>query len=101
MRFQKKTPRNIPDTVSMAAAVMKVTQNPIPERPAPAPRSPSPQIIEDRYIDDDKLLELCSKRFPLGSYRLSWKFNKWYLDAPDWLDEASRSTAIHQGASLY
>lgn len=42
-----------------------------PQSPSSPPRCPSPQIISDRYIDDDKLLELCSQRFPSGSYRLS------------------------------
>ncbi|KAJ4988216.1 hypothetical protein SVAN01_06312 [Stagonosporopsis vannaccii] len=46
-------------------------------------------MISDRYIDDDKLLELCSQRFPSGSYRLIYQFNRWYLDAPDRLDEVS------------
>jgi hypothetical protein len=28
------------------------------------------QIIEDRYIDEDKLLELCSHKFGPGNYKL-------------------------------
>jgi hypothetical protein len=28
------------------------------------------QIIEDRYIDEDKLLELCSHKFGTGNYKL-------------------------------
>lgn len=72
---------------------------------ASAPTCRSPQIIEDRYIDDDKLLEICEERFGLGNYQLKvcnyrayqsyaanipqFKFNRWYLQAPCWLDEVS------------
>ncbi|KAF2797931.1 hypothetical protein K505DRAFT_357980 [Melanomma pulvis-pyrius CBS 109.77] len=45
------------------------------------------QIIEDRYINEDKLLELCKDKFGLGNYRLRFKFNKWYLEVPSLLDE--------------
>ena len=37
---------------------------------ASAPPCRSPQIIEDRYIDDDKLLEICKEKFGLGNYHL-------------------------------
>ncbi|ORY12264.1 hypothetical protein BCR34DRAFT_600818 [Clohesyomyces aquaticus] len=39
-------------------------------------------IIEDRYIDEEKLLDLCRARFGAGNYRLRWTLNKWYLSAP-------------------
>lgn len=31
---------------------------------------PKVQIIEDRYIDEDKLLEICKQRFAPGTYKL-------------------------------
>lgn len=37
--------------------------------PTTAPHC-SPQIIENRYIDDDKLLEICKERFGKGNYKL-------------------------------
>jgi hypothetical protein len=37
--------------------------------PCPTPRRKL-QIIEDRYIDDMKLLEHCKQRFGIGNYRL-------------------------------
>jgi hypothetical protein len=37
--------------------------------PAQCPSKVS-QIIEDRYIDEDKLLDICKQRFGLGNYRL-------------------------------
>ena len=64
------------------------------------------QIIEDRYIDDGKLLEYCKQRFGIGNYRLKvdrtctstleivhglietqHKFNRYYLLVPEILDE--------------
>lgn len=71
MRFRRKKSRKSPDTVTIATAVMTAGTDPSSEQPAAPPRIPSPQIIEDRYIDDDKLLELCSQRFPPESYTLS------------------------------
>lgn len=70
----------------------------------------SPQIIENRYIDDDKLLGICKERFGTGNYKLrvsslhgarcksdqayilKYKFHRWYLLAPCVLDEVSRQT---------
>jgi hypothetical protein len=54
----------------MAAAVMTASMMPLPKSPATAPMYPSPQIIEDRYIDDEKLLQICKERFGLGNYGL-------------------------------
>lgn len=84
MRFKRK--KEIVENTTVhgkeAATVMTAApthfHNQFEAKPSRAPphlkppsRPPPPQIIEDRYIDDDKLLELCSKRFPSGSYRLS------------------------------
>ncbi|UPX17083.1 uncharacterized protein EKO05_0007459 [Ascochyta rabiei] len=60
---------------------------PLPKFSTAAPMYPSAQIIEDRYIDDEKLLEICKERFGWGNYKLKYKFNRWYLQAPCWLDE--------------
>ncbi|KAF2635942.1 hypothetical protein P280DRAFT_473566 [Massarina eburnea CBS 473.64] len=45
------------------------------------------QIIENRYIDHDKLLEFCKERFGLGNYQLRYKSKKYYLHVPTLLDE--------------
>jgi hypothetical protein len=37
---------------------------------APSTVRQAEQIIEDRYIDEMKLLEFCKQRFGLGNYRL-------------------------------
>ena len=90
----------------MAAAVMAVHSMPFPKFSAAAPAYPSPQIIEDRYIDDKKLLQVCRERFGIGGYKLKvrrirflsailetdqkqFKHNTWFLQAPCWLDEVS------------
>lgn len=49
-----------------------------PQAPSPSPPqdgllTPPPnelQIIENRYIDHEKLLKICEQRFGLGNYRL-------------------------------
>ncbi|KAJ4394949.1 hypothetical protein N0V91_011164 [Didymella pomorum] len=38
--------------------------------PTAALAQSAPQIIENRYIDDDKLLEICKERFGTGNYKL-------------------------------
>ncbi|KAF3034084.1 hypothetical protein E8E12_005624 [Didymella heteroderae] len=73
----------------MAAAVMAVHSMPFPKFSAAAPAYPSPQIIEDRYIDDKKLLQVCRERFGIGGYKLKFKHNTWFLQAPCWLDEVT------------
>ena len=94
----------------MAAAVLPAKMMPLSKPSMSAPTGRSPQIIEDRYIDDDKLLQICRERFGVGNYHLKvrgihlsiqietdtyqYKFNRWYLLAPDWLDEVSPSTTI-------
>ncbi|KAF2625279.1 hypothetical protein BU25DRAFT_460399 [Macroventuria anomochaeta] len=55
--------------------------------PTAAPMHSPPQVIENRYIDDDKLVEICKERFGAGNYRLKFKLRKWYLSAPCWLDD--------------
>ncbi|KAJ4316349.1 hypothetical protein N0V94_005487 [Neodidymelliopsis sp. IMI 364377] len=71
----------------MTAAVMIAQMPPLFESSSVASMYPSLQIIEDRYIDDCKLLNICRERFGQGNYRLKYKFNKWYLRAPSCLDE--------------
>ncbi|KAL5396221.1 hypothetical protein PMIN04_006804 [Paraphaeosphaeria minitans] len=40
-------------------------------RPEPIPQAPrEPQIIQDRYIDGDKLLALCQERYGIENCRL-------------------------------
>ncbi|CAO2658702.1 Nn.00g064250.m01.CDS01 [Neocucurbitaria sp. VM-36] len=58
-----------------------------------APTFSRPQIIEDRYIDEDKLLQVCKQRFAPGTYKLSYKFNMWFLQAPSLLDDVRRFEA--------
>jgi hypothetical protein len=53
----------------MAVAVMAAYSMPFPRFSA-APMHPSPQMIEDRYIDDRKLLQVCRERFGVGGYKL-------------------------------
>jgi hypothetical protein len=45
---------------------------PLPQLPSahPPPRSSSLQVIEDRYIDEDKLLNICKQKFGAGNYHL-------------------------------
>jgi hypothetical protein len=54
----------------MTAAVMVAQMPPLFESPSVASMYPSLQIIEDRYIDDCKLLKICRERFGQGNYRL-------------------------------
>ena len=43
----------------------------LPSRfPTATPQQPSLQIIENRYIDDEKLLEICKMKFGAGNYKL-------------------------------
>jgi hypothetical protein len=45
---------------------------PLPQLPSahPPPPASSPQVIEDRYIDENKLLDICKQKFGAGNYRL-------------------------------
>ncbi|KAF1960377.1 hypothetical protein CC80DRAFT_292757 [Byssothecium circinans] len=52
----------------------------------PTPESPV-QIIDNRYIDHDKLIEYCKQRFGLGKYELRYKSKKYYLKVPIHLDD--------------
>ncbi|KAF2692087.1 hypothetical protein K458DRAFT_411760 [Lentithecium fluviatile CBS 122367] len=45
------------------------------------------QIIEDRYIDDRKLVKICLQRFGPGNYSLEYKLNNYYLHVPEVLHE--------------
>jgi hypothetical protein len=48
------------------------TMMPLPQLSSahPPPRSSSLQVIEDRYIDEDKLLNICKQKFGAGNYHL-------------------------------
>jgi hypothetical protein len=48
------------------------TMMPLPQLPSahPPPSSSSLQVIEDRYIDEDKLLNICKQKFGAGNYQL-------------------------------
>jgi hypothetical protein len=48
------------------------TMMPLPQLPSahPPPSSSSLQVIEDRYIDEDKLLNICKQKFGAGNYHL-------------------------------
>lgn len=54
----------------MAAAVMLANMVPPSKYSAKAPMYPSPQVIEDRYIDDEKLWEICKEKFGPDNYKL-------------------------------
>jgi hypothetical protein len=54
----------------MTAAVMAAHPMPFPKFSAAAPAYRSPQMIEDRYIDDKKLLQVCREKFGVGGYKL-------------------------------
>lgn len=80
--------------------------------PTSALAQSAPQIIENRYIDDEKLLEICKERFGTGNYKLKvrfysnthiardeahikeYKFHRWYLLAPCRLDEVRSQTHV-------
>ncbi|KAF2184450.1 hypothetical protein K469DRAFT_709212 [Zopfia rhizophila CBS 207.26] len=47
------------------------------------------QVIEDRYIDAEKLADLLENKFGVHQFTIRYKFNKWYIEAPEILDEAS------------
>jgi hypothetical protein len=42
----------------------------------PSKKSKQTQVIEDRYIDEDKLLEVCEQRFGIDNYRLKVRTHK-------------------------
>ena len=44
------------------------------------------QVIPNRYLDDEKLIEILKQRFG-SAYRLRYKCRNWYLSAPAWLDD--------------
>ncbi|KAL6707158.1 hypothetical protein ACN47E_004705 [Coniothyrium glycines] len=46
-----------------------------------------PQIVEDRYLDEQKLRETCQRKFAPGTYKIQFRFNKWFLYLPSPLDE--------------
>ncbi|KAK7181517.1 hypothetical protein DPSP01_008916 [Paraphaeosphaeria sporulosa] len=57
-------------------------------RPEPIPQAPrEPQIIQDRYIDGDKLLAMCQKRYGIENCRLKYKNERYYLQAPELIGE--------------
>ncbi|KAL5437648.1 hypothetical protein PMIN07_000765 [Paraphaeosphaeria minitans] len=57
-------------------------------RPEPIPQAPrEPQIIQDRYIDGDKLLALCQERYGIENCRLKYKNERYYLQVPEVIGE--------------
>lgn len=46
------------------------------------------QIIQDRYIDQNKLHALLVRKFPPSTYSLKWKLNRWIIVAPSPLTDA-------------
>lgn len=56
-------------TRESAVAAMSANMMPLSKLPAGDPAYSSPQIIEDRYIDDQKLLAVCKEKFG-SNYKL-------------------------------
>ncbi|CAI6338062.1 unnamed protein product [Periconia digitata] len=59
----------------------------IPEPHLLAPPPNQLQIIENRYVDDEKLSQICIKLFGLGNYDIRYKSKKFYLSVPVFLDQ--------------
>jgi hypothetical protein len=74
-----------------------------PHAPAMKPPAQHPskvsQIIEDRYIDEDKLLDICKQRFGLGNYRLRVRVILSSYTAPKLLQLMFYSSSSTNGTS--
>ncbi|KAF2872634.1 hypothetical protein BDV95DRAFT_593967 [Massariosphaeria phaeospora] len=76
-----------PQLPSLPATPSPAMEFPLMAAATKQPKSPKIlQIIEDLYIDEEKLLGICIQRFGPGNYKLRFKANKWYLQAPSFLD---------------
>lgn len=49
---------------------------------------PVQQIIEDRYVDRRRLQALLARKFLPGTYSITWKLNRWIINAPEALTDS-------------